>query len=236
MNKEIIYVDGINIVIQRKKVKNINLRIGRDKTVKVSANNRIKINKIEEFVKSKKAWINEGLNKIENYIKNNEEDIEYITGSKLKIQNNEYKIILATDKKNRAIIQDDFIYLFTTDISDRNRKKKIIDKLLKSIAIQLFDNSLNEMLELVKPYSVNRPKLKIRKMRSRWGSCNKSKNIVTINYELVKFSKDCLNYVMLHELIHFLVSGHNKLFYSYLSDLMPDWKEKKKILNEKYLY
>ncbi len=236
MNKEIIYVDGINIVIQRKKVKNINLKIGRDKTVKVSVNNRIKINKIEEFVKSKKAWIIEGLNKIDDYIKNNEEDIEYITGSKLKIQDNEYKIILATDKKNRAIIQDNFIYLFTTDISDKNRKKKIIDKLLKSVAIQLFDNSLNEMLELVKPYSVSRPKLKIRKMRSRWGSCNKSKNIVTINYELAKFSKDCLNYVMLHELIHFLVSGHNKIFYSYLSDLMPDWKDKKKILNEKYLY
>lgn len=236
MDKEMISIDGITIELQRKKVKNINLRIGRDKSIAISANNKVKLGKIEEFVKTKKDWISNTLIKMDNYEKNNIKDIKYVTGDKIKILDNQYKIIVVTDAKNKAIIQDNLVYLFTTDILDIKKKKSIIDELIKNKAAEIYDEYLDSMLELVKPYGVDKPEMKIRKMKSKWGTCNKAKNKITINSELMKVSKECLEYVILHELVHFLVSGHNKVFYNYLTILMPDWKTRKKILNEVHLY
>lgn len=235
MNKELISFDGINVIVVRKKIKNINLRINRDKVVTVSASSRISINKIEEFVKSKKNWIINNVNKIESYNKNNVKNYEYIDGEKIRIQNSDYIFKVIECNKNKVEIENDNIVLYTTDILNYKKKKSIMDKFLNNLAQELFNDTLNYMLELIKPFGVNKPNMKIRKMKSRWGSCIKAKNQITINFELVKLSKGCLEYVVLHELIHFLVSGHNKNFYGYFSMLMPDWKIRKKILNEAHL-
>lgn len=236
MIKEKICVDGIMIELQRKNVKNINLRIGRDKSITISVNNRVNLRKVEEFIKLKKDWINNSIDKMNKYSKIEVNPNKYVTGEKISILGKQYKMIVITDVKNEAFMQDDLIYLFTSDVLDYNKKKSIIDKMINNIALELFNETLNKMLELIKPYGVDRPQLKIRKMKSKWGSCNKVRNKITINLELVKTSEECLEYVILHELVHFLVSGHNKVFYNYLTILMPDWKTRKKTLNEKYLF
>ena len=72
----------------------------------------------------------------------------------------------------------------------------------------------------------------IRKMKSRWGSCNRSKKKITINYELVKVPKDCLEYVILHELLHLKERTHNSAFISYMDLYMKDWRAVRKELND----
>jgi predicted metal-dependent hydrolase len=237
MTNEIICIDNITVVIHRKKVKNINLRIGKDKTITISANNRISIKSLEKLITSKKDWINYNLNRIDIHQTQNEksESIEYVSGEEIKLQGNQYKLLVLENKKNHVEIEENVIYLYTSDISSYKEKKKIIDKLIKCKAEEFFEESLMNMLDLISIYGVKRPEMKIRKMRSRWGSCNKTKKLITINFELVKAPKDCLDYVVLHELIHFLVSGHNKTFYNYMSILMPDWKIRKKMLNDQHL-
>lgn len=234
MAKEIICIDNIVIEVSRKKVKNINLKINKDKSITIFANSKISINKLEKLVNSKKDWIYKNLNKINiHHIKS--EPQEYINGEKINIRGMQYKLLVLENNKNKVEIEENIIYLYTKDINSYFDKKKIIDKFIKSKAIELFRESLDSMLNLIKPYEVNKPDMKIRKMKSRWGSCNRTKNKITINYELVKAPKDCLDYVVLHELIHFLVSGHNKAFYNYMTILMPDWKTRKKILHEQYI-
>jgi predicted metal-dependent hydrolase len=235
MTKELIYIDNMAIEVLRKRIKNINLRIGIDKRITISANSKIGIKKLEEFVKLKRNWINKNINKIESYNKN-VRNIEYISGEKIRIQENNYILNVIPSDKNKVQIKDNFINLYVTDITNYNKRKSTIDKFMMSKALELFEESLSKMLDVIKIYGVNRPIMKIRKMKSRWGSCNKIKNKITINYELIKVSKDCLEYVILHELIHFLVSGHNKLFYNYMSILMPDWKSRKKSLSEEHIY
>lgn len=238
MTNEKIYIDNICITVYRKRVKNINLRISRDGSVTISANIKTSLRKIEEFVTYKKDWIITTVNKMKIYNEKNEnvKEQEYITGDTIILQSKKYNLVVIQSNKNKAEIEDDTINLYTTNTADLKNKKKIIYKLMHVLAQVIFDESLNRMLNLVKSYNIKRPEMKIRKMRSRWGSCNRLRKKITMNLELIKVNKECLDYVMLHELIHFLVAGHNKSFYNYMTILMPDWKIRKKMLNEHTLY
>ncbi|HQC14572.1 M48 metallopeptidase family protein [Mesotoga prima] len=73
--------------------------------------------------------------------------------------------------------------------------------------------------------------IKVRKMKTLWGSCNRRRVIITLNYILYKAKQPCKEYVMLHELAHFIYAGHIREFYAFLSAHMPGCKERKKILD-----
>ena len=90
---------------------------------------------------------------------------------------------------------------------------------------------MDDLFPLVGKYGVKRPELRIRTLDSRWGSCLVRKGVVTLNRRLIAAHKCCIEYVMLHELCHFIHPNHSVKFYALLSALMPDWKERKKLLN-----
>lgn len=88
------------------------------------------------------------------------------------------------------------------------------------------------MYQLVRNYNISKPGIKIREMKARWGSCHRKDNIILLNTELIKAAKYCIDYVTLHELIHFKYKNHDNEFYTFLRSLMPDWENRKKILDE----
>lgn len=69
------------------------------------------------------------------------------------------------------------------------------------------------------------PKLRIRKMTSRWGVCNFKDNVVTLNLELIKKDISCLDYVIVHELSHFIEHNHSSNFWNVVGDNYPNYKE-----------
>jgi predicted metal-dependent hydrolase len=70
-----------------------------------------------------------------------------------------------------------------------------------------------------------------RKMKTHWGSCNQGRRTIRLNSELAKKDPLCLDYVILHEMIHIVEAGHNHNFYRILNRLMPDWKVLRKKMN-----
>jgi len=74
--------------------------------------------------------------------------------------------------------------------------------------------------------------VKGRSMKSLWGSCNRRSRVVTLNWALLRFSQDCIDYVVFHELTHFLYIHHDRNFYGYISRFMPDYRERIKKLNQ----
>ena len=68
-------------------------------------------------------------------------------------------------------------------------------------------------------------------METRWGSCLVKKGIITLNKRLLEAPRNCIEYVVMHELCHFIYPNHSKQFYSFLTTLMPDWKERKQFLD-----
>lgn len=98
-----------------------------------------------------------------------------------------------------------------------------------------------EMRESVPPlmeYWVDRmglemPKLTLRRMTTRWGTCNKVKRHVTLNLELGRRDPELLEYVIVHELAHLIVPNHSKHFYAVMDMYLPGWQDKRRELNRR---
>jgi len=75
--------------------------------------------------------------------------------------------------------------------------------------------------------------VRIREMKTRWGSCNPSKGYINLNLKLIEKSTECIEYVVFHELSHLVYADHSTKFYNYLSLFMPDWEKRKGRLETK---
>ena len=73
-------------------------------------------------------------------------------------------------------------------------------------------------------------RMRIRKMKTRWGVCNVSRHVITLNSLLLRYEEDCLDYVIVHELCHFLEANHSKKFWVYVSKYYPNYREIRKKL------
>ncbi len=71
----------------------------------------------------------------------------------------------------------------------------------------------------------------IRKMKTKWGSCNTTTRSINLNLELAKKPPECLEYILVHELIHLLERHHNERFKSLMDQYLPDWRERRNLLN-----
>lgn len=111
-------------------------------------------------------------------------------------------------------------------LKDDNQLKKWLDK----IVLETFKNHLDIIYQSFNniPY----PKLKIRKMKTRWGVCNRKTNTVTLNYELIKYDLTKLDYVIVHELCHFIHFNHSASFWNEVSKYCPNYKKIRKELRE----
>lgn len=216
----------------RKKVKNINLRVKPDLEVIVSARASVPLDYIKEFVLSKAKWILKHLDHYESIKANARGKIDYIDGDSLKYLGRDYKLKLFKSSKEEAKYYRGSIHLYVNDLDDFKKKQALIEDWYSSRCEIVFKESLDRMYKLVEPYNISYPSLHIRKMKSLWGSCHTGRGKIVLNSVLIRASKDSIDYVCLHELIHFKHRNHQSGFYSMLELLMPDWKERKKLLNE----
>ena len=81
---------------------------------------------------------------------------------------------------------------------------------------------------------VNASEWRIKNMRTKWGTCNIEKKRIWLNLQLAKKPPECLEYVVIHELVHLLERGHNARFYGYMSRFYPEWKSVRERLNKNY--
>ena len=90
--------------------------------------------------------------------------------------------------------------------------------------MQVLSAALERMLPLAAPLGVARPELRLRKMRSQWGNCHYQQGYITLNTALAGCPEPLQDYVVLHELVHFLHHDHGQPFKATMTRLMPDWK------------
>jgi len=161
------------------------------------------------------------------------------------INDNYHSIAKMIDKDNNKQEKENIFYLFgkTYDIIygfkdfeiTQNKiyvlDKKQLDNYITNKIKETFNERLNYWYDIFEekiPY----PNLKIRKMTSRWGVCNLKNNNVTLNYYLYKYDPICLDYVIVHELSHFIFPNHSKLFWNLVSKYCKDYKQIRKKLKD----
>lgn len=131
--------------------------------------------------------------------------------------------------------QYDVIYGFKEIEIDNDRiyapNKKELEKYLLNDIRKIYQARLNYWYDIFEE-KIPVPNLKIRKMTSRWGVCNTKNHNVTLNYELSKYDITCLDYVIVHELSHFIYHDHQRDFWNLVSKYYPKYKEARKMLKE----
>ncbi|MDM5250095.1 SprT family zinc-dependent metalloprotease [Lysinibacillus sp. G4S2] len=222
----------IDFFVERKDVKNVNLNIKPDMTVHVSANEKVPLNFIYDFVKSKGQWIIKHIKQFEEVLPLKQNEREYVSGESFKYLGKQYRLRVEQSTNETVKYFRGFIYLQLQNPTDFSKKEKMMDAWYKEKAYKVFGESLNKMLVLIEKYGVERPSLEIRMMKARWGSAQIDNKTILINTELIKAPKYCIDYVILHELVHFKYNNHSDSFYNMLFTLMPDWEKRKKILDE----
>lgn len=239
MEHETVEVNGEKIMffIQRKKIKNIILKVNIDSKITVSIPNRMSIKKTKEFVKLKFNWIKKQQSFYEKIVRKKESN-NLKSGENLYLMGKEYEISLYKGKNNSVVLNDKYIIIQIKEkyINDTKYIRQYYDKWLKEYSLNVIKETVKKYQDELKEYDIGLPEIEIRKMKSRWGSCYFLRNKIVFSLNLIKTPIYCIEYVVLHELSHFKYHNHSKSFYEFISIFMPDWKKRRDMLKEYAIY
>lgn len=222
---------GIEYELLRKDVKYINLRVNKQGCVVVSAGARVPFSVIEEFVQSKAAWIIMHLAEMEQ-LKSHLPDSTLYSGKTVYFLGRPY--LLSLEQGAPAFLFDGETLRMRTPSMEQAALREAYLSWLKAQAAPKFNEILRRVYPLTASYGVPFPIVKLRNMRSRWGSCTAQSGTIRLNIQMMKADEGCIEQVILHELLHFVHADHSPAFYALLTQLMPDWKERKHRLETKY--
>ena len=215
-------LEGVKIV--RKDVKNITLKVRPNGEAILTAPKTASDEHIKFIIKKRAKWIAQ---KRAFFASFKTPEKEYVSGEDFKYLGRSYRLKVVQSKEERVKLQRGYLELFVKDKSDIKRKENLIYEWYYEKATLYFFNILQELNKIVKQ---DIKSVKIRQMKTRWGSCNPYKSYINLNIELIKKPKACIEYVVFHELAHLLYPNHSKKFYDYLTLYMPDWQKRKEIL------
>jgi predicted metal-dependent hydrolase len=224
----------IEYQLTRKAVKNINLRIEPDGRILISANTAVPVGFIDGFVCEKQEYIIKALEKYkENRKYASPAPRQYASGESFDILGKRLQLQVMQGNQESVWTDGEFIFLTVKGKENLKRKEKLINAWLKNLELETFQQICMETYEIFKPYGVPYPELKIRCMTSCWGSCRPKRGVITLNSKLIEAPRYSIEYVVLHEFAHFIHPDHSKKFYEFVSMLMPDWKERKAVLERR---
>jgi len=220
----------IEVEIKRKNMKTVRLKVLPNKTVTISSPLNVSDEWLVCFINEKRDWIEK---KLEEFKKTTgyEKINKLQSGMSTKIVGRDVRIIINQCQKNFCYREKDTIIIGVKDKCNQALIDNTFEKWWRVEATNLYNEILNKHFHIIGKYDVKIPLIIIKKMKTLWGSCSVSKEKVTLNYYLMKAPLYCIEYVILHELVHFIYPNHSKEFYNFLSIHMPDWKERKKKLD-----
>ena len=215
-------LEGVKIV--RKDVKNITLKVRPNGEAILTTPKAASDEHIKFIIEKRAKWI---AKKRTFFASFKTPQKEYVSGEDFKYLGRSYRLKVVQSKEERVKLQRGYLELFVKDKSDLERKRNLVYEWYNEKAMLYFFNILQEFNKIVKQ---DIKSVKIRQMKTRWGSCNPYKSYINLNIELIKKPKACIEYVVFHELAHLLYPNHSKKFYDYLTLYMPDWQKRKEIL------
>ena len=218
-----------------KTVKNINIRIRPAMTVYVSSNPQTELSEVEKVLTEKKAYIFAALDRYAEMKKYASHEHEYVNGESFRFLGRDLRLKVVLGEKNT--VDTDGLFLFLT-VKENNEelKKRTVEQWFARTCEQEIGAVCHEIYRYFEKYDVIFPQIRFRSMISRWGSCQPKRKVLTFNRRLIEMPKICIEYVVLHEFVHFLQPDHSRRFYSLMTMFMPDWKQRAKLLEKEGLF
>ena len=217
---------GYAIDVQRKDVKRLRLRVDQECNIKLTAPKRASDKEIEAFVDSNREWIEKSLIKFKDSAGNANQ--WYGDGGRIRVLGETYPVVENIGARLMCQMVDDTIILTTPEGCSYDKKEKFMREWYRDI----LDGIGPEMLsKLEAATGLHCSSYRTRYMKTKWGTCNYNTKQIWLSVRLAEKPIDCIEYVVLHELIHTAVPNHGPKFKAMMDKHMPDWKERKRILN-----
>lgn len=213
-------LEGIAVNITQKKMKNLRISIHPPHgEVKISAPLRFSLKKIKAFVVSKLNWIKEQQSKVRS--RKREHPKKFISGEPHNFLGEKYLLeIIEHGKAPSVVLKDNLLKLHVKKDSTLEQRRKALDDFYRSQLKKIIPKFISD---LEKKMQVKVNEFGIKKMKTRWGTCNPRAKRIWINLELAKKPIECLEFIITHEMVHLLERKHNKKFFAYMTHFMPSW-------------
>ncbi|MFC3120915.1 M48 family metallopeptidase [Agaribacter flavus] len=226
---EVVRIGDIDVELNRRAIKNIHLCVlPPNGKVRLSIPNDTSEQKVRLAVVNKLGWIKKQQS---DFASQERQSIrEMVNGECHYLWGRKYRLRLFEAKGKYSVTAkgNGHLVMATAENTSADNKLKLLNRFYRAE----MQRSLEKLLpQWEKKLGVNAGSLNIKKMKTKWGSCNIQAKRIWLNLELAKKPPECIEYILVHELVHLLERHHNERFRSLMDKHMPNWKERRDLLN-----
>ena len=216
-----IELGGLTLDVVKKDIKNIHLSVypptGR---LRIAAPLRMSLESIRLFAISKLGWIKQQQRKLRE--QDREQPREYLDRESHYVWGRRYLLKLQKhDGAPSVEIKHRQLVLRVRNSKSDEEKQGALDEWYRSLVKQAVPELIDKWQPVI---GVNVQGVLVRKMKTLWGSCSHERGTIRLNVELAKKPPECLEYILVHELVHLLEPTHNARFVKWLDQFMPKWQ------------
>ncbi|HHE07955.1 MAG TPA: M48 family peptidase [Chlorobaculum parvum] len=150
----------------------------------------------------------------------------YVSGETHLYLGRQYRLKILQGSENSIRLTRGYFSVTSRDVKNSDMTRKLLEAWYLEKAREQFSKSLDRCCLKLKNHAVARPHLSIRRMQKRWGSLSE-KGTMTLNRELIRAPRECIDYVVTHELCHLIYRDHSPEFYTLLESIIPGWEKVK---------
>jgi len=229
MQEKILHIKDIDVLVIRKPIKNLHLNVlPTEGKVRVSVPFSVSDQVVKSFVIKKYNWIKKHIKAFQE--QERQTFREYVSGESHYLRGQRY--IMRIEKATRLKIEiknKKYIYFYVPETYNFTQRKNYYENWLRK---ELKKDLVILVPKWEKIIGVKANEIKVKKMKTKWGSCNPLDKRIWINLELIKKPTYLLEYIIVHELVHLLEEKHNERFIAYMDKFMPKWQTYRRQLNE----
>ena len=219
----------ISVDVTFKNIKNLHLSVYPPTgQVRIAAPTRMSLDTIRIYAISKLDWIKRQRQKLREQAR--ETPREYVDRESHYLWGKRYLLaVVEADRTAQIEVSHSHLVLHVNTPATEERKQRILAAWYRE---QMRDAVFSLIERLIPVIGVKVEKFYVRQMKTKWGSCNPTAQSIRLNTELAKKPKECLEYIVVHELIHLLEPTHNARFITLMDRFMPSWRLRRDQLNE----
>jgi len=210
--------------------KTLGIEVHPDLRVLVRAPTGTALSTIQERVKRRTRWISKQLNHFHRFSPRTPPR-RYVSGETHLYLGRQYRLRATRGDANQVKIQRGVIQVVCRETAAPERVKGVLQRWYLNRAKEIFEDVLEDCSRSFAVGGHRLPALSVRAMQKRWGSLS-ARRLLTLNSNLVRAPRMCIEYVITHELCHLRHKDHSPAFYRLLERVMPDWRRRKQRLEE----
>ena len=224
----------VTIEFERKRIRNINVRVRRDGTLYCSLPYYASVKEAEAFIISRQDYLLKSLDNVVNEESSKSLSRQFVDGETFLVLGKPMTLQVICGAKNICRAENGIITLEVTDPDNYRTKYLTYEKWRRSVIRSVIVNYCNEIYPLFELRGVNPPKkITLGEYKSFWGECFAKRGELKFSYRLFEKDTELIRYVVVHEFAHFIEPNHSSRFWAIVGEFIPDYKALRKKLNNK---